>query len=192
MPKKTFSAILLIVVVVLMLLPFINTFQEALTRIILKLSWYRIIEVYLLPFETRMIVMTVQILGFKAIAAPTTVSIFQNGVWNKIVISWNCIGWQSLVLLGITFTTGFTENYSRYSKLQVLILGIAGTLIVNIVRIAIVSLSIIFVPQIPAEVLHNYLSSFITIVWLFFFWWFSYSFILEDRQPNLQSQTELG
>lgn len=179
--KSTFASIFLILAITLMLLPFLTTFSEALTRLFIQIRWYRVIQDYLVPFETRLIVVVAEALGQEAIASASTVSILKGGAWQKIVISWNCLGWQSILVLAVTLFTGLQGSYTRSSKFQCLAIGILGTFLVNILRISLVAIFIVFVPAIPATISHNYLSTFILVFWLLFFWWFSYRYVLEER-----------
>jgi hypothetical protein len=32
-----------------------------------------------------------------------------------------------------------------------------------------------------AMIIHDYFASFVALVWMLFFWWFSYRYILEDK-----------
>lgn len=185
MPKKTFKTIFLVSAITLSVLPFLNSFNEFLTTLLLKSGWYRILESIIVPFETRMVVVLVRLFGFQAIASTNTVSIYE-GVgelhWHKILISWNCIGWQSLLILVFTFVSGLTGSYTLRSKATVLLLGFLATFLVNIVRISLIALMLIHTTWIPAVTLHNYLSTIVSAFWFIFFWWFSYSFVLEERR----------
>lgn len=190
--KSTFSTIFLLLVLALMLLPFLTTFNEFLTALFLKIGFYRAIERWILPFETRMIVAIVQLLGYEATASSSAVSILRNDSWQRIEISWNCIGWQSALVLGITLLTGLQGAYTRLSKVECLLTGILGTFLVNILRISLVAILIVYVRGIPATVIHDYSSVLILILWLLGFWWFSYAYILEEKpqdssKKNVQS-----
>lgn len=41
---------------------------------------------------------------------------------------------------------------------------------------------------IPTTVIHDYSSVLILILWLLGFWWFSYSFVLEEKLPVMQEK----
>jgi hypothetical protein len=40
--------------------------------------------------------------------------------------------------------------------------------------------------EIFAKVVRDYLVAFLTLIWLLFFWWFVYSFVLEERQSVVE------
>ncbi len=182
--KSTFSIIFLLLVLLLMLMPVLTTFNELLTAFVLKIGWYQVIENWLLPFETRMMVAVLQILGQEAVAAPTTVGILHNSSWQKIAVSWNCIGWQSILVLGATLFTGIQGPFTLSSKINCIAIGLLGTFLINILRISIVALLIVSIRSVPAAIIHDYSSVVILILWLFFFWWFAYGFVLEERKPT--------
>ncbi|MCL4382607.1 hypothetical protein M1545_02350, partial [Patescibacteria group bacterium] len=171
-PKATFLTIFSLLAIFLLLLPFLTTFNELLTSIFLKMGWYRLIESFILPLETRMIVVFLGAMGQQASASATSISILKNGVWEKIIISWNCLGWQSMLVLLLTLATGLQGAYTKVSKIECAMIGILGTILVNILRISLVAILIVYVRGVPATVIHDYSSVIILILWLFFFWEF--------------------
>jgi len=182
--KKTFSFIFLILALTLLLLPFVTSVSEFMTSVLDRLGWYKILTDYIVPFETRAIAGIIKLLGYQVQAAPKTVSIFRNGGWETVGISWNCIGWQSIILFGMTLVVGLQNSFTKISKVECIIIGFLGTVLVNILRITIITYLIFNFNAIPATVLHDYLSAFVLIIWLFFFWWFSYGYILEEKQSG--------
>lgn len=125
---------------------------------------------------------TVLLNFFGISASPTTNAIVfhskANVIGKSIIISWNCIGWQSLILLLITLITGLQGPYYWGSKLHTIIIGVLGTFWVNIMRITVVVLIAQYVNTMWAMIFHDYFSTFITVIWLLFFWWFAYAFVL--------------
>ena len=182
--KSTFLTIFLLLAVILITAPFLTTLNELLTAILLKIGWYRAIQDFIVPFETRMIVVVVRFLGQQAEASSSSISLLRDGRWQRIIISWNCIGWQSILILGVTFLTGLQGAHTRASKIECLLIGILGTFLVNILRISLVALMIVYIGGIPATVIHDYSSVFILILWLFAFWWFAYKYVLEPKSSS--------
>lgn len=86
---------------------------------------------------------------------------------------------KSVVLLLLTLVTGLTGNFPLRRKLEIVLLGISGTFLLNLLRINAVVLVAYCFGQLPATVVHDYDETFFTIIWFFFFWYFSYRFILE-------------
>lgn len=177
-PKSTFQNLFIILVIFLMLLPFITTFNEFLTKIVEKIYLYKLIQVAIIPYETMLVRTIISFFGIET--APGTVAIVKNGVQQGTYIAWNCIGWQSLVILLMSLRAGFT-GFTRWSVIEAAVFGIVGTFLINLFRISAILIILYYFDKLPAMLFHNYSSVILTIVWLFFFWWFSYSFVLEEK-----------
>lgn len=183
--KRTFTSILLILTVMLMFLPFLATFNDVLTRIVIKLDAYKFIRDYVVPWEVRMVGVILYPFGFKPQVAGDYLAI-GGGTPFYIEIAWNCVGWQSLLFFVITAFVGLQgERYTNLSKIKCLAIGLLGTFLINLGRIALVTLVTFYFGQAVGAIIHDYGSTLIVIGWLMFFWWFSYSFILEDKTDTV-------
>jgi exosortase/archaeosortase family protein len=98
-----------------------------------------------------------------------------------IKLEWNCLGWQSMILLLITLVIGLRGNYTIRSKAETLIVGILGTFISNLLRMAFIVSLAYYWNAAAAMIIHDYFASFVALVWMLFFWWFSYRYILEEK-----------
>src|SRR3989344_5699152 len=103
--KKTFTHILLILVIVLTLMPFISTFNDLLTRLVMRLDFYRFIQNVIVPWEVRMVGVILWPFGFQPSVAGEYLAIGREDPF-LIEIAWNCIGWQSLLFFIITTFVG--------------------------------------------------------------------------------------
>ncbi len=177
--KKTFSYLFLALVVILMLLPFVTTFNELLTRIVENSLLYKPIQKYVVPYEVMLVRTIVSWFGIATI--PGTVSFIKNGTNSGAFISWNCIGWQSFIILLLSLKTGLIGRFTLFSRIEVLALGIIGTFMINIFRISLIIILLYYFGRAPAAIVHDYAAVFISLVWLFGFWWFSYRFVLEEK-----------
>ena len=174
--KRTFAIIFALLAVFLAVLPFLVTFNEALTHLVEKLRLYMWVQERIVPLEVKMVGVLVSPLGINYLAHQNGMTV--NGIYAGM--TWNCIGWQSLILFGITLLVGLQGNFRKSSKIECLVIGILGTILVNLLRLAAITFLIFNFNAIPATILHDYLSAFILILWLFWFWWFSYSYVLEE------------
>lgn len=179
--KQTFGNLFIILVVALMVLPFLTTFNEFLTSIVLKTSLYYPIEKWVVPYETLLVRTILGIFGVET--TPGTVAVIKNGVPSGIYIAWNCIGWQSFIILLVSLKAGWGGEFSKLSRLESAVVGILGTFLINIFRIATVVIIFYYFGKAPATIFHDYSSVIITILWLFFFWWFAYKYVLEEKIP---------
>lgn len=177
MQKQTFLTIFILTAIILAVLPFVTTLNELMTRIVESTRLYQVIERLIVPWEVRLIGVLLLPFNLKFVATPEGMVI--NDVY--VQISWNCIGWQGMLLLLITFVGGFQGNYTRLSKIEAIIIGILGTFLVNLLRMAVTSLLAVYYGQLFAILFHDYFAAFVFIIWLIVYWWFVYHFVLEDK-----------
>ena len=171
----------LLLIFILMSLPLFTTFNEVLTKFVEKTGTYTFLTQNVVPFETRAVSVVLKPLGIDA--QPTISRLYirrPNGTTSGIFFSWNCLGWQSALLLILTLVTGLSGSYSWDKKLETVLLGLSGTFLINLIRISVVVLVAYYFGQLPATVVHDFGGTLFTILWFFFFWWFSYNFILEE------------
>lgn len=178
--QSTFKTLFLLLAAILLILPFITTFNEFLTTVVMKIQFYRVIQDFVVPYQVKMITVILRLLGIPAQPGLVTIS-FGRAIGQSVEISWNCIGWQSLILLLISLFTGLQGPYRLYSKLQTVLIGFLGTFLMNLIRVTLVILVTYYFGRLPGMIFHDYFSTIMIIAWLFIFWWFSFSFVLERK-----------
>ncbi len=184
--RDTFIFIFLILVVVLTLMPFFNTFNDVITRIVMSLDAYKWIRDYIVPLEIRMVGVLLLPFGFQPRVVGEYLAIGSTNPF-LIEIAWNCIGWQSLLFFILTGWVTFQgDQFTNLSKIKAWIIGFLGTFLANLLRITFVTLLAYYFGQDVAIIFHDYGATLVVIVWLFFFWWFSYLFVLEEKIEHLQ------
>ena len=162
----------------LMLLPFVTTFDDLLTTWALQLGANNPLQ-GIVPIEARMVVGLLGAVGIHAAASGSHIVIWDAaGSMHTLFISWNCIGWQSLILLGISFLSGLRGQLSLEARVQVVLIGIAGTMLLNLMRVAAVAAIAATIGQTPAMLFHDYGGTLLVIGWLFGFWIFAQRWIL--------------
>lgn len=178
--KRTFLIIFVVTAISLAILPFIVSFNELLTHLVERLQLYMWVQERVVPTEIRMVGLLVRLLGvdFQAHRDGLTV----NGIYARM--TWNCIGWQSLLLFLVTLPFGLRGGYTTLSRVEAVVLGILGIFLVNILRMSIIVVILAFSRPLFAVVFHDYFAAIITVIYLFVFWWFVYSFVLEERKPS--------
>ena len=183
--KRTFKLLIIILVIMLTLLPVVTTFNSVLTALIDKIGLYKTLQYYLVPFESRLVIGVVRVFRIPAFLAPvgSTISFYllKGKVYFPVQIQWNCLGWQSLLLLGISFGFGFDGDFSILSKLECILAGILGTFLINIFRMVFIVIGAYFINSLFALLVHDYFAALTTIIWLIFFWWFAYKYVLEEK-----------
>ena len=162
----------------LMLLPLVTTFDDLLTSWALALGANNPLQ-GIVPIEARMVVGLLGAVGIHAAASGSHIVIWDAaGSMHTLFISWNCIGWQSLILLGMSFMSGLRGRQSVEARVQVVLIGVAGTMLLNLMRVAAVAAIAATIGQTPAVLFHDYGGTILVVCWLFAFWMFVQRFVL--------------
>ncbi|MFV1917565.1 MAG: exosortase/archaeosortase family protein [Patescibacteria group bacterium] len=189
--KATFKKLFAAVAILLAVLPLIVTFSAVLTGVFNKIGAYVWLQDQIVPFEARLVAVLlrgVNITGVVTPGASFSMLLDRPGQLPlAVVISWNCLGWQSLVLLGLTFATGLRGGWKRLSIAETVVLGVVGMFLINVFRMAFITSLAYYWNSVAAMIIHDYFAAFIALIWLIFFWWFSYSFILEPKVESTSS-----
>jgi exosortase/archaeosortase family protein len=190
--KRVFKKILAVTAVVLAVLPVLVTFSAILTEIFNRMQWYRWIQETVVPFEARLVAVLIKPVGITGMVTPgqqfAMVLEKPGGELLPVSLEWNCLGWQSLILLGLTFVTGLQGSYKLFSKLEVVLFGVLGTFLSNIFRMALITALAFYWNNVAAMIIHDYFAMFVALLWMVFFWWFSYAYILEVREEAVTSR----
>ena len=186
----TYQMILMLAAGILLVLPFITTFNEFLTKAVIELRLDAILTNWVVPTEVRFIALMLQPLGIQAEVTDTALYLSRAGSDFPIpvYISWNCVGWQSFILFGITLVTGLQGRIPRRRKLQVIAVGLLGTFWMNLLRMSSVAMVAYFFGRLPAVIFHDYGGTLIILVWLVVFWYTLFTYFLadyvgEDEEP---------
>lgn len=184
--KTTFKKLFAGTAILLAVLPFLVTFSAVLTSLFSKIGWYVWLQDKVVPFEARLVAVLIRIVNIKGIVTPgANFAMLLEGSDNTylpVSLEWNCLGWQSLILLSLTLLTGLRGKWKLFSKLETVILGIVGTFLSNLFRMAFITSLAYYWNSVAAMIIHDYFAAFVALIWLIFFWWFSYSFVLEEKK----------
>jgi exosortase/archaeosortase family protein len=154
----------------LMVLPLVTTFDELLTTWAMHLGANNPLQA-IVPVEARMVVAMLGLAGVHAAASGSHLVVWDtSGSMHTLFISWNCIGWQSLVLFGVSLITGLRGGHSLEMRAQVVVIGAAGIMLLNLVRVALVAFIAATVGVAPAVFFHDYGGTLLFVGYLFTFW----------------------
>jgi exosortase/archaeosortase family protein len=171
----------------LMLLPLVTTFDDLLTTWAMGLGADNPLQA-IVPAEARMVVGLLGLLGVHAAASGSHLVVWDtSGSMHTLFISWNCIGWQSLVLFAVSLVTGLRGPHQLESRMQVVAIGVAATLLLNIVRVAFVALIAATVGVGPAILFHDYGGTVMFVAFLFAFWSFAQRWLLPEPAPDAEA-----
>lgn len=177
--RSVFIAIFAALSVLLIILPLLVSFNDFLTKIVEANILYKWIQANIVPIEAKMMGALLIPFGHQFAFSPSNATIVVNGI--NMGITWNCIGWQSFLLLIVTFLVGLRGKYTGFSTGQAIAIGILGTFWLNILRMLLIVLLAVHLPAVFRIVFHDYLAAVTTIIWLFVFWWFTYAYVLEEK-----------
>ncbi len=177
--KSIIRLVLIMAAILIMVLPFVTTFNEFLTRIVETTGLDALLTDWVVPIEARMLAVILGFIGIPSQVSSTTLYLDKGGFFLPVYISWNCVGWQSFILFAVTLTTGIQGSFSRASKIEAVVIGLLGTFLVNLLRIASVAVVAFYFGQRPALIYHDYGGTIIILLWLFAYWWFSHGWLLE-------------
>jgi len=162
----------------LMLLPLVTTFDDFLTTWALQLGANNPLQA-IVPVEARMVAGLLALVGIHAAASGSHLVVWDGaGAMHTLFISWNCIGWQSLVLLGVSLLSGLRGRHPIEARIQVIVIGVAGTMLLNLLRVAVVAGIAATVGVTPAVLFHDYGGTILVVAFLFGFWIFVQRWIL--------------
>jgi exosortase/archaeosortase family protein len=170
--------LLAILCALLMLLPLVTTFDDFLTTWALQFGANNPLQA-IVPVEARMVVGLLGLAGIHAAASGSHLVVWDgSGAMHTLFISWNCIGWQSLVLLGVSFMSGLRGRHPIEARIQVIVIGVAATMLLNLLRVAVVAGIAATVGVTPAVLFHDYGGTILVVAFLFGFWIFAQRWIL--------------
>lgn len=163
----------------ILVMPLNALFNDVVTRIVIATGLYEPIRDVVLPRVVAMVAVMLNVLGFE-----TTVYNFQllavtrgaHTVW--VILFWNCVGWQTLILLLCTLVFGIAGSYTKLSKLICITLGLQFTLLISYLRILLMSIVAFFWGTLPAIIFHEYGGTVLVLFCLFLFWYVSFKWIL--------------
>ncbi len=177
--KQLYSGLILAAALIFLTLPFTLTFNDFLTSIVIQLGLYSFIESFIAPQIARMAGAILHYgLGFNVTNSGFILGVEGGGKNIGVSIIWNCIGWQSILLYAFTILIGLRGAFTKLSKLAAVIIGLEGTIMVNVVRVVLVILTAMFWGALPSELFHEYAGTFFVLIWLAAFWKLSYGYIL--------------
>ena len=181
-----FAMLLALTAILLVVLPFVSTFDDVLTQIGMRLGIAAPLQA-IVPAEARVTVVVLGLLGMHAAAAGNQLVVWNlSGAPQTLFISWNCVGWQSLILLGLSLMVGLRTPMTMGTRLEVIALGVVGTVLVNIARITLVCLLAALAGYLPAVLFHDYGGTLLLVAWLFTFWLIAYRWIVPEPAFALQ------
>lgn len=188
--RKTYQLIIILTAITFLVLPFVSTFNEFLTAVVMQIHLYTFIQDLIVPTLVRMVGAILQyFFGIQTAVSSQSLYLQSAGRTLNVYISWNCIGWQSIILFAFTLVVGLQGPYTISSKILCLLIGFQGTILMNLGRIVLVVLVALYWGYLPAVVFHDYGGTIFILLWLAIFWYISFKYILERLPAETEQST---
>ena len=178
--------------IALLILPFFSTFGELLTNAALAAGFDAWLGRWIAPIESKLVHGALALIGIPSAYDGSLLYVGTGAGSLALYISWNCVGWQTLLFLGVSMATGLQGEYTRRSRVETLLLGVIGIAMLNVLRITIVALVAYAFGQVPAVIVHDYGSVIATVAFLMAFWAFAYNIVLERTRDSDERSPEQG
>lgn len=182
--SRPLAAVLAAGGVALLFIPFASTFGELLTQLAIVTDLDAALGQWIAPAEGWLARGVLALVGLPSAAFGSVLVVGEGAEAVSLYIAWNCVGWQTAVLFAVSLLTGLQGTWSRRARLEVIALGLFGIVVVNVVRIAVIAIVAYVFGPIPAILVHDYGSIFVTVAYLVAFWVFAYNVVL--RAPESQ------
>jgi len=175
--------------IALLILPFFSTFGELLTKAAMAAGFDAWLGQWIAPVEGRLVHGALALIGIQSAYDGSLLYVGTGAGSLALYISWNCVGWQTVLFLLVSMATGLQGEYTLRSRLETVVLGVLGIAILNILRITVVAVVAYVFGQIPAVIVHDYGSVIATVVFLMAFWAFAYNVVLERIGGDGENQS---
>lgn len=190
--KKVQLSLLLIGAYIILIVVAYNNFYNVVTSIVLHSGFFHSIQKLISPPEVRAIVFILQLLHIKASGSQSAISIIKEGQWQNFAIGWNCTGWQSLLILLISFIVLLQYKIIVYRKVFIILTGLIWMFMVNISRI---SLEIVLFHKAglkPAIIFHDYFATLFIFIMFAIFWLIIYRSMLKSQEEKALPEEEVS
>jgi len=170
--------------IALLVLPFFSTFGELLTKVAMAAGFDAWLGQWIAPLEGWLVHGALALLGIPSASQGSLLYVGTGAGSLALYISWNCVGWQTVLFLVVSMLTGLQGEYTRRSRIEVAFLGVTAIAILNVVRITVVALVAYAFGRLPAIIVHDYGSIVATVAFLMAFWAFAYNVVLERKHGD--------
>src|SRR3989338_971943 len=113
--KQTFKNIFAGFAIIMILLPVFAAINSFMTDSLNKAGWYRPIQQFIVPWQARMVAASISPFGIDSRVTPGSIYssfyMIKNGAAIPVYLSWNCLGWQSGLLLIVSLIAGLRERF---------------------------------------------------------------------------------
>ncbi len=189
--SRPLGTLIAVASIALLILPIFSTFGELLTNLAMTAGFDAWLGQWIAPTEGKLVHGALALVGVPSAYDGSLLYVGTGPSQVSLYISWNCVGWQTLLFLGVSMLTGLQGEYTERSRVETALLGVSGIAVLNVVRITVVALVAYAFGRLPAIIVHDYGSVLATVAFLMAFWIFAYNVVLERRHDYVDVDEEL-
>ena len=176
------SLLLWVLLLSLTLIPFIGTMNDLMAKIAALIGLDDFIETNISPqMAVTVAALLTYVFGVEATALGPSIYLVEHQLPYRLILDWNCVGWQSLLLLLVSLVTGLQGDHSRLSRWKCILLGLLNVALLNLLRVSLDALILEAYGPTIAIAFHDYATLPLTFLWLAGFWYISTNYILTPR-----------
>jgi len=165
----------------LAVVPVLSTFGELLTNAAMVAGLDEALGQWIAPLEGRLAHGVLALVGLRSWPDGALLAVSDGARSTAVYISWNCVGWQTLLFLGVSMVAGLQGAYTRSSRLGTALVGILGLVALNVMRIAVVAMVSLYLGRVAATVVHDQGTIISTVAYLMAYWTFAFRALLVPR-----------
>ena len=127
------SLLLWVLLLSLTLIPFIGTMNDLMAKIAALIGLDDFIETNISPqMAVTVAALLTYVFGVEATALGPSIYLVEHQLPYRLILDWNCVGWQSLLLLLVSLVTGLQGDHSRLSRWKCILLGLLNVALLNL------------------------------------------------------------
>ncbi len=104
--------------IALLILPFFSTFGELLTKAAMAAGFDAWLGQWIAPVEGRLVHGALALIGIPSAYDGSLLYVGTGAGSLALYISWNCVGWQTVLFLLVSMATGLQGEYTLRSRLE--------------------------------------------------------------------------
>lgn len=165
----------------LAVMPVLSTSGELLTNAAMASGLDQALGQWIAPLEGRLAHGVLALIGLRSWPDGSLLAVSDGVRSTAVYISWNCVGWQTVLFLGVSMIAGLQGAYTTSSRLTAALVGLLGILALNVVRIAVVAVVSLYLGRLAATVVHDQGTIISTVAYLMAYWTFAFRSLLVAR-----------
>ena len=186
--RKLLLLLLPLLLLCILLAYFFSAINSLAVHLVAQTGIYRFIEQAVIPAEIQSTLYVLKIFNIQAAGHQAMISTLHEGRPQSFLLAWNCTGWQSMLLLIISFAILFQYKGIVFKKAVIALTGIVWIFFTNIFRITLEIAIYHLAGFQPAMIFHDYFAKAYILIMFALFWFLAYALALKGKAQSLSSK----